>query len=91
MHTDGLSQWNAIIAYLWFRVLIQKLVYFLLTKMTYFTTGNCYRSYSSFVASDTHFYEVDLQHSRVLSFKFETTIMHNKQGTTIDMIQPSKI
>ena len=74
MHNE-LSQRNAIIAYLRFRVLNSKaslhVVLFAGQNDLFYDR---YRSYDSFVASITHLFEVDLQSSSGLSFEFETTV-----------------
>ena len=69
---NELSQRNAVIAYLWFRVLNLKAS--LLFAGQNYLFYNHYRSYDSFIASVTHFFEVDLQSSSELSFEFETTV-----------------
>ena len=68
---NELSQRNAIIVYLQFSVLNLKGSLLLAGQNNLFYDH--YRSYDSFVASVTHFFEVDLQSSSDLSFEFETT------------------
>ena len=69
---NELSQRNAIIAYLRFRVLNSKASLLFAGQNDLFYDR--YRSYDSFVASVTHLFEVDLQSSSGLSFEFETTV-----------------
>ena len=69
---NELSQRNAIIAYLRFRVLNLKASLLFAGQNDLFYDR--YRSYDSFVASVTHLFEVDLQSSSGLSFEFETTV-----------------
>ena len=68
---NELSQRNAIIAYLRFRVLNSKTSLLFAGQNDLFYDR--YRFYDSFVASITHLFEVNLQSSSGLSFEFETS------------------
>ena len=69
---NELSQWNAIIVYLWFHVLNSKASLLFGGQNDLFY--NSYRSYDSFIASVAHLFEVDLQSLSSLLFEFETTV-----------------
>ena len=69
---NKLSQRNAIIACLRFRVLNSKTSLLFADQNDLFYDRYCF--YDSFVATITHLFEVNLQSSSGLLFEFETTV-----------------